>query len=207
MKPADLEAARYSGSPLDLLKGVVHTGAYQGVPDMKADWVQSPRNYPFYNAISSLKKPSIIFEIGVRLGYSLISMFRGHPGIRQIIGVDIQNDTPDSQSKAAANLRAVGYSGELLLPTGDCKWFSTLNPDVKCDLAHVDAWHSAEGVQADINLIWPRLLPGGILIADDTDYFPEVKRGIEDLKASLPDLADSFYFPTFRGWWVGIKRS
>ena len=192
-------------NPLRLLSGVIHTGHWGATPDMQTDWVTSETNYPFYAALASIRKPLSVLEVGVRLGYSLISMFRGYPGILRIVGIDVQADVEDSQRKAGENIRGAGYFGDLQLPIADSKWIKALARDIHFNLIHIDGNHSSEGVQADINMAWPRLVPGGMLIADDTEYAPSVREGIEAMKPSIKNLGKNFYFQTYRGWWVAEK--
>jgi len=200
----DLLAVRKENSK-KLLRGVVNTAHWGATPDMETDWVQSDKNYPFYAALAFLVKPMSVLEIGVRLGYSLISMFRGYDGILKIVGVDLQADVEDSQRKARENLVAVGYKKELELPVVGSRWIKSFGSNVHFNLVHVDGDHSREGAREDIRMAWPKVAPGGILVADDAEYAPGVKEGVEEIKPKLPGLGQNFYVDTFRGWWVAQK--
>jgi len=192
-------------TPRKLLRGVVHTSHWGAIPDMETDWVKSEKNYPFYAALASLVKPMSVLEIGVRLGYSLISMFRGYSGILKIVGVDLQADVEDSQRKARENLFAVGYRRELELPVVESKWIKCFGSNVHFNLVHLDGDHSREGVREDIRIAWPKVAPGGILIVDDIEFVPSTREGVEDIKHKMLGLGQNFYVSTFRGWWIAQK--
>jgi predicted O-methyltransferase YrrM len=133
-------------------------------------------------------------------------MFRGYAGIESIVGLDNEEAFGGSQERALQNLRSVGCASAIDLPVGDRKFLESLPPGRTFDLVHIDGRHSAEDAAADILSAWPLLSPGGIMIADDTDFVPVIRTGIESASSTLSDVRDAFYFSTFRGWWVAKKR-
>lgn len=170
--------------------------------DREADWFRAENYYPFYVAAAALVRPSRVCEIGVRLGYSLVSMFRGHSEITHIKGIDAERMILGSQTKALKNLRAAGYQGELLLPLADSH--EVMFPPSFYDLIHVDAEHDEDDARMDINKAWRALKPGGTMLVDDVD-FPAVRDAVGSMKGALPGIAGEFYYPTFRGCWVAQK--
>lgn len=201
-----LEEARDVRTSDELLLGIVHLGTWEGRSDVEADFWKSSRNYQFYAGIAAYLKPRTVLEIGVRLGYSLISMFRGFMAIESMMGLDTEMALRGSQTYSLVNLRSVGYTAALELPIADRKWLAGLPTGCSFDLVHIDGQHSAEDVEADILSSWPHLSPGGILIADDTDYAPRIRSGIESARSTLSDVRTAFYFSTLRGWWVARKK-
>jgi predicted O-methyltransferase YrrM len=76
-----------------------------------------------------------------------------------------------------------------------------LNAD-NLDLIHVDGDHSETGTARDIELAWPALRAGGVLVIDDFGI-PVVRRAV----SQLCDNRDLTYrqLPTFRGAAVTVK--
>lgn len=201
----DLRALEESRDPRttdEILNGL----AFRPDSDVITDWWNSPRNYQFYSGISKLLQPRDILEVGVRFAYSLIAMARASLRLESIIGVDGQFYVDDSQDKATKNISACGFGPITRLITGDSRKILPELPKVSFDLIHLDGGHYRESVRDDLLEAWPLLRPGGTAIVDDTSYLPECALGAEDAKAALSDLATSFYFQTFMGWWVAVKK-
>jgi predicted O-methyltransferase YrrM len=203
--PEILERIKDRRSTDELLRGVLHLGTWENRSDSVADFWVSDRNYQYYAGIAAFVKPYSVLELGVRMGYSLISIFRGYPGVGRMVGIDIEAAFSDSQRKAGDNIRGAGYTGELHLPRADRQWVRECSSADQFDLIHIDAGHTATDVEKDILATWPLLRRGGVLIADDTDFIPAIRPGIEAARKGLSDIGKSFYFPTFRGWWVAQK--
>jgi predicted O-methyltransferase YrrM len=189
----------------DLMQGVVHVGTWEGRSDRDSDWWNSDSNYQYYAGLASLMRPSSLLEIGVRLGFSLIAVFRGHPALSRIVGIDTEWAIPRSQRLAAENLTAAGFAGKVDLLVGQRDVLHEVPAKDTFDMVHIDGHHSADPVEADIRAAWPRLSPGGVLIADDTTYVPDVRTGIERVRESLTALDHELFFQTFRGWWIAVK--
>lgn len=195
-----LEAARPSVPTMALLSGIrLREG------DAGADWFKSERNYQFHSALSSLARPDSVLEVGVRYGYSLVSMLRGHPGVRRIVGIDDQSGAPGSNLAARENLWLAGFKGEARLVAGGSDRELPALPKESFDLVHLDAAVDQDGVRRDVLAAWPLLRGGGTLVVDGTAHAPGVSYGVEAARAVL-DAAHDFYFNTFRGWWVAVKR-
>jgi len=122
-----------------------------------------------------------------------------------VVGIATEAAFPDSQKKAADNIRGAGYLGELQLPRADRQWVRDNCSEGGFDVVHIDAGHTAADAENDILATWPLLRPGGVLIADDTDFIPAIRPGIDAAREKLSGVGRSFYFPTFRGWWVAQK--
>lgn len=62
--------------------------------------------------------------------------------------------------------------------------------DKPIDLALVDALHEYNSVRAELELIWPRLAPQGVILCHDYDYRPEhdgTRYAVDDFAARYPD--------------------
>lgn len=53
--------------------------------------------------------------------------------------------------------------------------------DDSLDFVFLDADHTYEGVKADILAWLPKVKPGGMLAGDDYNYFPGVKKAVDEL--------------------------
>jgi predicted O-methyltransferase YrrM len=202
--PCRLEAAR-DPRPTHELLGTLPCLA-DG--DLTRPWWSSDRYYQFYAALGQLLAPVAVLEVGVRLGYSLIALLRGHPAIARIVGLDNQSDVAGSQKWAEDNLRAAGYKGALALPMCDTSGITPrhwpLHRSEEFGLVHVDGDHSYAGTLSAFLASWPHLAPGGVIVIDDCKAV-HVREAVESVRMALSGLAWDFYFPTFTGWWVGVK--
>jgi predicted O-methyltransferase YrrM len=63
---------------------------------------------------------------------------------------------------------------------------------IAADVIHIDAAHDYGSVLADLRAWWPRLLPGGVLIADDYDedgqYWPSVTKAVDEFVSGSSDV-------------------
>lgn len=183
----------------EILAGLVHYGERIG------EGFEHSCYYHAYVAVAQVLKPESILEIGVKRGYSLVSLFRGFNGIRRIYGIDTQGWVPDSQRMARENLRAAGYAGELTLPVVSSRGYAKMLPQVPpFDLIHVDGDHSYDGAYRDILEYWPLLREGGSMIVDDLQMIA-VAKALVDALPKLVGVKGHFYFPTGTGWWVVNK--
>lgn len=131
--------------------------------------------YPVYAAMAHIVKPVSVLEVGVRLGYSLVALYRGYSDIKRIVGVDNEGGLPGSQAAAGANLRAAGYAGDLVLPVAYSQRYLDGVPRAAFDLVHVDGDHEFNWAVFDVWEAWKAVRPGGWLVVDDADYPPQAQ--------------------------------
>lgn len=136
-------------------------GRVQG-KDLGAEWITQPNYYDWYFAVGLVVSPRIIGEIGVRYGYSLLSMAKG-AGECRVFGWDMESYEPECIPVATKNL--AGHMPWII--KADTQKLPTLGMDGQFDLFHVDGDHTYGGAIHDCDLAWDALKPGGILIADD----------------------------------------
>lgn len=172
--------------------------------DRGTDWWRAQNEYAFRYALGRILRPHHVFEIGVRIGYSLVALLRGHPDIESITGVDVEGFIPNSNAIASNNLRVAGYEGKLKLHRLDSLTF--VPGSSMFDFIHVDGAHTYEAARHDMALSWRMLDPGGVMVVDDTTYHMEVKAACDHAKPKLVDLDHSFFYPSFRGCWIARKR-
>jgi predicted O-methyltransferase YrrM len=188
-----------SGS--EVLGPLVHTAEGE---DLKALWMASPWNYPFYEAVGHIVAPMRVLEIGVRLGYSLIALAKGSCGkISKITGLDIESYIPDSNRMACENIRASGYGGELEIHKRNSQEWMPSGP---YDLIHVDGCHGEEEAKADILNSWVRLDHGGVLLVDDVIQHPETMKAVNRCISSLINRDGYFIWEHASGCFVAEKK-
>lgn len=198
--PCALEAARDSRDTDTLLGPLPCLAA----GDREQPWWWSGRYYQFYAALGKLCRPATVLEVGVRLGYSLVAMLRGYPGISRIYGLDNETGVAGSQTWTIQNLAAAGYTGKMDFPTYDTDKLPWPCWQERFALAHVDGNHSFQGTTQSVMAAWGMLLPGGTLVVDDTEA-PIVRAAVETARPCLAGRGYDFYMPTFTGWWVAGK--
>jgi hypothetical protein len=54
------------------------------------------------------------------------------------------------------------------------------------EVIHIDAGHDYKAVHSDLEMWWPLLKPGGILVGDD--YKPESEGGFVDVRRAFDDF-------------------
>ena len=125
--------------------------------------------------------PTKLLEVGVWEGRSACWMLDNvltHPDSRYV-GIDAWVSPPEVPVTARKHLAYHGNKAVLL--TGDSQIeVPDLSPTFH--VAVVDGLHTYEGCLIDLANCWSKLLPGGIMIADDYDYpnLPGVKQAIEE---------------------------
>lgn len=164
----------------------------------------------FYAGIGRKFKPKRILEIGVRYGYTAISMMTGLHANRgapkcEYLGLDDESYHPclarANENFAAvvpwANARAIRWNSFNGLPP-DCGTF---------DLIHVDGNHDRHGVENDLAHAWPVLNVGGIILLDDAlaVYSNPIWQAIQDFLHrfdATSNMIEHQYLETLRGHYL-----
>ncbi|HEY4152153.1 MAG TPA: class I SAM-dependent methyltransferase [Pseudolysinimonas sp.] len=133
-------------------------------------------NYSLYTELCSGLKPTSIFEIGVRYGYSAWAMLSGCPAGTTYHGVDI-----NSLEYANGMLHEEFPQHDLRLARADSGTMTHLSRTY--DLAHVDGNHSHEGALHDIGLCWGR---AKYILIDDVTAFCTVNSAMNEWLAKYP---------------------
>jgi hypothetical protein len=176
-------------SAFSILEPCVHHGDYE------ADWMTGGNYYEWYYTYANILRPKYILEIGVRYGYSAMSIIAGYPGVRGCVLIDngcggvpvecgvsnlcrfCERYWPDSSRSIVGLDRD---TQKLMQLPGD------LMPE-KFDLIHIDAEHTTTGVLHDLELTWPLLAVGGVVIVDDMNAVERVPPGVEAFKQRHPN--------------------
>ncbi len=135
-------------------------------------------------AAASLSPPTSYLEIGVRTGFSTAVVGATAPNC-DIYGFDLW--TPDYAGLAnpgpefvRGELRTVGHEGKLSLISGNSREtlpaFLREHPDLYFDLITIDGDKSVDGAASDLANALPRLKLGGVIVSDDINLLPHLRR-------------------------------
>lgn len=159
-------------------------------------------------AASCLGEDEVYVEIGVFHGASLIAAMLGNDG-RRFIGVDSFAFSDTSLEKIEANLARYGLAVPEIV-VGDA--FEVVPAgglgDAKVGVWYYDAAHSFEAQIEGLRIAEPLLVPGALVIVDDTDW-REVERALDSYLAQQPRARRVLAIDgDARGapqWWEGMQ--
>jgi predicted O-methyltransferase YrrM len=159
-------------------------------------------------AAACLEGDEAYVEIGVFHGASLIAAMLGNEG-KRFVGVDSFGCRDASLEKVHANLARFGLTppeivvGDAfeLVPAGELE-------DVAIGIWYYDAGHSYEAQLDGLRIAEPLLVPGALVIVDDTDW-DDVARAMDDYLADQPRARRILTLDgKSRGapqWWEGMQ--
>jgi predicted O-methyltransferase YrrM len=159
-------------------------------------------------AAACLERDEAYVEIGVFHGASLIAAMLGNEG-KRFVGVDSFAFRDASLEKVHANLARFGLTppeivvGDAfeLVPAGALR-------DVPIGIWYYDAAHSYEAHLHGLRIAEPLLVPGALVIVDDTDW-DDVPRAMDDYLAEQPRARRVLTLDgKSRGapqWWEGMQ--
>ncbi len=159
-------------------------------------------------AASLLEGDEAYVEIGVFHGASLVSAMLGNDG-KRFVGVDTFDLRDGSLEKVEANLARFGLARPEIV-VGDA---FELVPAGALDGLRVGVWyydasHSYEAQLAGLRMAEPLLVPGALIVADDTDW-EDVDRALADNLAAQPRARRLLTIDgKSRGapqWWEGMQ--
>lgn len=147
-------------------------------------------------------------EVGVFHGASLIAAMLGNEG-RRFVGIDSFGFRDASLEKVEANLARYGLTPPELL-VGDAFELVPAGAldGTKIGVWYYDAAHSYEAQLDGLRIAEPHLVPGALVIVDDTDW-DDVDRAMDDYLAEQPRARRILTIDgTSRGaphWWEGMQ--
>lgn len=167
--------------------------------------------FHIYGGLVQRYRPHRILEIGVRYGYTGIVLQLAARAIKlrvEYLGIDDESYHARSCDQANANLRqAIPWANAKAM-----RWnsFDGLPPNCgEFDLVHVDGNHDDFGVLNDLQICWPVLNPGGVIVLDDYQM-PGIQKGINTFLAVFdgsPEVLEAQEVQTERGHFLIRKRS
>ena len=186
-------------------------------PMMPADEQGWNSDHPYLPEAIDRYRPGLVVEVGVWKGASVFTMARRmravgcdgvvlavdtwlgsrehwlHPTHRLLIGR--QHGFPLLYFQFLSNVVHAGLQEYVLpLPLDSANAAEVVRElNLAPVVIHLDAGHDYASVTADLERWWPRLAPGGMLIADDYDatgvVWTSVGRAIDDFSARTPHEA------------------
>ncbi|MDH6063961.1 class I SAM-dependent methyltransferase [Umezakia ovalisporum] len=161
-------------------------------------YIPTTEYYNFYYSYGKSWKPNSILEIGVRLGYSGVSMVLGAgDSLLKFVGIDSEIDVNSSSNIAQKNLLS-HTKAEVTLINLDTQKDDIPNDIGKFDLIHIDADHTFSGCINDILLALSFAKTGTRIIVDDCLYAP-VRAAVEAVISIYHTKLNLKYVTNFRG--------
>lgn len=155
----------------------------------------------FVSYFAKNMSPKTYLEIGVRLGWSLITVAKSSPST-DIFGFDFwyknyaraKNPGPDfvrseiNKHKCQNKIELITGNSRKTIPE-----FFKKNRNTKLDLALVDGDHSAAGAEIDIENIIKKINVGGVILFDDIVTFKK----LEELWCKMMKKYTNFIFYSY----------
>jgi predicted O-methyltransferase YrrM len=159
-------------------------------------------------AASLLERDEAYVEVGVYHGASLIASMLGNDG-RRFVGIDSFGFRDASLENVEANLERFGLPRPEIL-VGDA--FELVPGGAIADRSvgiwYYDAAHDYESQVEGLRIAEPLLVPGALMIVDDTDW-TDVERAMDDYLAEQPRARRILTIEgKSRGlpqWWEGMQ--
>lgn len=128
------------------------------------DPVLETKYYNYYFSYGRHFKPTKVFEIGVRAGYTAYFILQGAAhAVQKYRGIDLETYLLGSTDCARKLLRPL--CSDAVIEVGNSHELQNLGDEY--DLIHVDGDHSYEGKLADLQLALNSLAPNGVIVVDD----------------------------------------
>lgn len=137
----------------------------------------------FLCALCRMISAKRVLEVGVWKGYTHLWLLEGVDG-GEVVGIDIQDHRSDCVKGLNGSTFMLGDSREVI-PQLATEGF---------DMAFLDSDHSYEHTLKELELLIPKILPGGVVCCHDAMSFKEVSWAVRDV--SLFARFDSITLPT-----------
>ena len=148
---------------------VPYIDSYVVVEDRGAPWLDNRDNYEWYFSYGATFRPNSILEVGVRYGYSLLSMIIGSKfSVKKLYLYDNEIDIPGSTEIAIQSIKKVAPEIEIIFHKVNTFDLNCPSDYEKVDLIHIDGCHRPREVRHDYDLFWKHLNPGGVMVFDDS---------------------------------------
>lgn len=195
-----------------------------GEPEGKHFTLHDGNCYEWYWALGRYYKPRSVLEIGVRYGYSVVSICAGAgKQVRLVILMDNEEYVAGSLDVALSNVKTtevcyyvyanrVNSQSVCRLPAGvhhenmggvpvGVQSFFPLQSEggqfFGYEMVSIDGDHSYAGTLHDLNLT---LNVSRVVVVDDYHFLGDVRRAVDHFVAEHSDvIAERFVIPSFRG--------
>ncbi len=162
------------------------------------EFLRTKNHYEWYATISNMLCPKAICEIGVRFGYSAISMLWGaekaDPFFHvRYLGIDNESAEEGSSEFALKGIRKFTDNAS----TMKCDSLTTGHISEKFNLVHVDGMHTVPWLFDDLRFARAVLKNGGVILVDDMTLFPALMPPTK--RWAKENGFDAEFIPTHRG--------
>ena len=176
----------------------------------EVEGLAQPNNLALLNLAASLLEPGESYvEVGTFRGTSLIATLLGNEG-QDVVAIDDFSLYEGSREALDENLRRAGLAGVPSILEGDV--FEIVPGGVlgarRVGVWYYDAAHDYESLVQGLRIAEPYLVPGALLIIDDTDW-QKVARALGDYLAAQPRArrilkvdGEDYGAPQ---WWSGMQ--
>jgi protein O-GlcNAc transferase len=176
----------------------------------EVEGLAQPNNLALLNLAASLLEPGESYvEIGTFRGTSLIASMLGNE-TQDVVAIDDFSHYEGSREALDENLRRAGLAGAPTILEGDV--FEIVPGGAlgerRVGVWYYDAAHDYESQVQGLRIAEPYLVPGALLIIDDTDW-QKVARAVDDYLADQPRArciltihGEDFGAPH---WWCGMQ--
>ena len=176
----------------------------------EVEGLAQPNNLALLNLAASLLEPGESYvEVGTLRGTSLIATLLGNE-TQDVVAIDDFSLYEGSREALDENLRRAGLAGVPSILEGDV--FEIVPGGVlgerRVGVWYYDAAHDYESQVQGLRIAEPYLVPGALLIIDDTDW-QKVARAIDDYVAAQPRArrilkvdGEDYGAPQ---WWSGMQ--
>jgi len=160
--------------------------------DRWQDWLHHPFYYGLYYDIGKKMQPRGIAEIGVRFGYSALSMILGSGCDPDFVGFD--GEFYETSNDIATASIGSATKGSCIISKVDTNKVDSLQvPEgFMADIIHVDGDHEVPGLLHDLSLVLPLANERSIIIVDDTSHFPLLAQPTDDFAESNGWKVDTY---------------
>lgn len=145
-------------------------------------------------------------EVGVFHGASLIGAMLGNEG-KRFVGIDTFAFRDGSLESVERNLDRFGLARPELI-VGDVFELAGRLHEIPVGVWYYDALHTYEAQLSGLRVAEPALVPGALMIVDDSDWV-DVSRAIDDYLAGQPRarriLSIDGKERGFPHWWEGMQ--
>ena len=133
-------------------------------------------NYNWLALAARFLNPARVVEFGVRYGYSLACFIQGSArGRLEIWSFDCNEQNVEIARRVLDRYRP---RAEFYYSLADTRQLLPPLRLEEIDLCYLDACHEEFGVQREMDLVWPTLRPGGLLLVDDVETNDGAHRGL-----------------------------
>lgn len=167
------------------------------------------KDYGVFINLAKVFNPKSLLEIGVHFGCGACAFVYGAENLERYVGLDFQVYEKDSNQKARQNVKEFLEKNGRKVDVSILDWDTQKNGNKilngeKFDWVHIDGGHEVEEVKKDMISFWENT--GRIMTIHDVISHPPVKKGVDEIIDTMPDIYGHFTVISLHGFEVLIKK-